>query len=83
MESSCTFLWAAGVVADWEPFTKGRLTMARQALHDVEFWADQMTQQKASGLSVSDYCRREGLKLHNFYYNRRWVMCARCTEPAR
>jgi hypothetical protein len=76
METSCRFLWAAGVVAVRVPFTKGRLTMARQALHGVEFWADQLTQQKASGLSVSEYCRREGLKLHNFYYNRRRVLAS-------
>jgi hypothetical protein len=50
--------------------------MPRQALHGVEFWLDQLTQQKASGLSVSEYCRREGLKLHNFYYGRRRVMAS-------
>jgi hypothetical protein len=40
----------------------------------VQFLADQLTQRKGSGLSVSEYCRREGMKLHNFHYNRRRVM---------
>jgi len=33
-----------------------------------EYWADQFEQQKASGLSQREYCRRGGISFSQFYY---------------
>jgi hypothetical protein len=57
--------------------------MARRAQHDTQFWALQVSQQKASGLSVREYCRRKGIEVHHFYYGRKRVMAGANTLRAQ
>ena len=47
--------------------------MGRRPLHDSRFWKAHVNRQLRSGLSVIEYCDREGLLPHQFYNGRRRV----------
>jgi transposase-like protein len=55
--------------------------MAGRARHDVQFWAEHFTKQQASGLTLCEYCRREGIEVHQFYYWRKRAMNAASAVP--
>ena len=57
--------------------------MARRAQHDMQHWAQHVSQQQASGLSVREYCRRKGIEVHHFYYGRKRVMAGANTLQAQ
>ena len=56
--------------------------MARRALHDINFWAEHLSRQQASGLSVREYCERERLQTHNFHYGRKRVLAMESRVPS-
>ena len=45
--------------------------MARTDQRKLDLWAQRVGQHRASGLSVSKYCQREKIAVHDFYYWRR------------
>jgi hypothetical protein len=45
--------------------------MTRRAIHDERYWADHLAKHPASGLTLREYCRREGIEVHQFYYWRK------------
>jgi hypothetical protein len=45
--------------------------MTRRAIHDERYWAGHLAKHPASGLSLREYCRREGIEVHQFYYWRK------------
>lgn len=45
--------------------------MARRARFDTQYWAQQVSRQQASGLTVSEFCRLENIQVHHFYYGRK------------
>lgn len=50
--------------------------MAGRARHDVGFWADHISRHQSSGLTLIEYCRRERINIHQFYYWRKRAMSA-------
>ncbi len=55
--------------------------MAGRARHDVKFWAGHFTKQQTSGLTLREYCRREGIEVHQFYYWRKRAMAIAAAQP--
>ena len=45
--------------------------MARRARFDTQYWAQQVSRQQASGLTVREFCQRENIQVHHFYYGRK------------
>jgi hypothetical protein len=50
--------------------------MAGRTRHGVRFWAEHFKRQQASGLKLREYCRRESIEVHQFYYWRKRAMAA-------
>lgn len=42
--------------------------MAGRARHDIQFWVEHANKHRGSGLPLREYCRREGIKVHQFTY---------------
>jgi len=51
--------------------------MARHSQLDMQYWAQHVSLQQASGHSVREYCQGEGIQVHHFYYGRKRVAAAR------
>ncbi len=50
--------------------------MPRRAQQGKQYWADHIARQQASGMSVREYCQRENLQAHHFYYWRKRSLIA-------
>lgn len=57
--------------------------MARRAQQDTQYWADHVARQQASGLSVREYCQRQNLQAHHFYYWRKRSLASATVAPER
>jgi hypothetical protein len=50
--------------------------MARRARFDTQYWAQHVSKQQASGLTVREYCECENIQVHHFYYGRKRLASA-------
>lgn len=53
--------------------------MARRARFDTQYWAQQVSRQQASGLTVREFCQRENIQVHHYYYGRKRLAPARAS----
>ena len=50
--------------------------MTRRSIHDERYWADHLAKYPASGLTLREYCRRQSIEVHQFYYWRKRLMAS-------
>lgn len=83
MKRRVGFAWQSEVDCRVSLTMKGGMAMARRARHDTRYWAEHIALQQASGLSVREYCQRESLQAHHFYYWRKRSMAGQSASPER
>jgi transposase-like protein len=51
-------------------------------LASLELWKNRIADQKASGLNVGDWCEKNNLSVHAYYYWRKCIETASQNKPA-